>query len=178
MQLILDIEENQKDVVLNIIKNLKDGIIKSYTLKESSKKSNIEVVCFEEEREIKEILNTMSSDDKQIVDSRKYNINLWVFVKKKLEINYTKKADKFLAKNINTISKNDVDILIIKSVRKIFNYDESINIDLKKMSTIDNCFRIRKGDIRILFFINETDELIVSIVEMIGYRGDVYKKYP
>ncbi len=76
MQLILDIEENQKDVVLNIIKNLKDGIIKSYTLKESSKKSNIEVVCFEEEREIKEILNTMSSDDKQIVDSRKYNINL------------------------------------------------------------------------------------------------------
>ncbi len=99
-------------------------------------------------------------------------------MKKKLEINYTKKADKFLAKNINTISKNDVDILIIKSVRKIFNYDESINIDLKKMSTIDNCFRIRKGDIRILFFINETDELIVSIVEMIGYRGDVYKKYP
>jgi len=45
---------------------------------------------------------------------------------KNLEIQYLKKADKFLSKNTNVISKND--------------------------------------------------DLIVSVVETIGYRGDVYKK--
>ena len=94
---------------------------------------------------------------------------------KNLEIQYLKKADKFLAKNSNVITKNDVDVLIIKAVRKIFS-DEDVNLDLKSMSTMDNYYRIRKGNIRIVFCIDENDELIVSVVETIGYRGDVYKK--
>jgi mRNA-degrading endonuclease RelE of RelBE toxin-antitoxin system len=44
------------------------------------------------------------------------------------------------------------------------------------MSSMTNYYRIRKGDTRIIFQIDELDELIVSIVEMIGHRGDVYKK--
>ena len=94
---------------------------------------------------------------------------------KTLEIQYLKKADKFLAKNSNVITKNDVDVLIIKAIRKIFS-DEDVNIDLKSMSTMDNYYRIRKGNVRIVFYIDENDELIVSVVETIGYRGDVYKK--
>jgi len=94
---------------------------------------------------------------------------------KNIEIQYLKKANKFLAKNSNVITKNDVDALIIKAIRKIFK-NEDINIDLKSMSTMENYYRIRKGNIRIVFCIDENDELIVSIVETIGYRGDVYKK--
>ena len=94
---------------------------------------------------------------------------------KNLEIQYLKKADKFLAKNSNVITKNDVDALMIKAVRKIFS-DEDVNIDLKSMSTMDNYYRIRKGNVRIIFYIDENDELIVSVVETIGYRGDVYNK--
>ena len=92
-----------------------------------------------------------------------------------IEIQYLKKADKFLAKNSHVITKDDVDVLIIKAIRKIFK-NEDINIDLKSMSTMENYYRIRKGNIRIVFCIDENDELIVSIVETIGYRGDVYKK--
>ena len=92
-----------------------------------------------------------------------------------IEIQYLKKADKFLAKNSNVITKDGVDALIIKAIRKIFK-NEDINIDLKSMSTMENYYRIRKGNVRIVFCIDENDELIVSIVETIGYRGDVYKK--
>ena len=49
-------------------------------------------------------------------------------MKKQLEIRYLKKADKFLKKNQNIISKDSI------------------------------------------------DELIISIIETIGYRGDIYKK--
>jgi len=94
---------------------------------------------------------------------------------KNIEIQYLKKANKFLAKNSNMITKNDVDALIIKAIRKIFK-NEDINIDLKSMSTMESYYRIRKGNIRIIFYIDENDELIVSVVETIGYRGDVYKK--
>jgi mRNA-degrading endonuclease RelE of RelBE toxin-antitoxin system len=94
---------------------------------------------------------------------------------KNIEIQYLKKANKFLAKNFNVITKNDVDALIIKAIRKIFK-NEDINIDLKSMSTMESYYRIRKGNIRIIFYIDENDELIVSVVETIGYRGDIYKK--
>jgi hypothetical protein len=77
MQLILDIEESQKDVILNIIKNLKDGIVKGYTLKNSdTSKSHIEPVSTKEEQEIKEILQSMSDEDREVSDSKTYTITL------------------------------------------------------------------------------------------------------
>jgi hypothetical protein len=77
MQLILDIEESQKDVILNIIKNLKDGIVKGYTLKNSdTSKSHIEPVSTREEQEIKEILQSMSDEDREVSDSKTYTITL------------------------------------------------------------------------------------------------------
>ena len=79
MQLILDIEESQKDIVLNIIKNLKEGIIKKYTLRPPAnrvQRANIEAVSDKEEQEIKDILENMTVEDKQVAYSSKYSIDL------------------------------------------------------------------------------------------------------
>jgi len=79
MQLILEIDESQKDVLLNIIQNLRNGIVKNYTLSASSsglETKVIEHVSFEEEEEIKEILNAMTAEDKEVAHSTKYSIDL------------------------------------------------------------------------------------------------------
>jgi hypothetical protein len=79
MQLILEIDESQKDVLLNIIQNLRNGIVKNYTLSASSgglAKKVIEHVSLEEEEEIKEILNAMTVEDKEVAHSTKYSIDL------------------------------------------------------------------------------------------------------
>ena len=77
MQLILDIEDSQKDVILNIIKNLKDGIVKGYTVKKShTSDSQVDAVSKEEEKEIKEILQGMSAEDKEVADTKTLTITL------------------------------------------------------------------------------------------------------
>jgi len=61
-----------------LFKNLKEGIIKKYTLSSSThkiKRADIETVSIEEEEEIKNILQNMTSDDRQLADSRKYSLN-------------------------------------------------------------------------------------------------------
>ena len=75
MQLILDIEDNQQDIVLNIIKNLKEGIIKSYSIP-FTQRADIKHVSPEEEQEIVEILNNMTPQDREISDVRQYSIEL------------------------------------------------------------------------------------------------------
>ena len=93
----------------------------------------------------------------------------------KLKILYNKVAIKFIKKNSSKISKDNVDELIIKAMKKILN-KEDINIDLKKLIDNNNeLFRIRKGNIRIIFSYNDSDEIVISLVENIGYRGDIYK---
>jgi mRNA-degrading endonuclease RelE of RelBE toxin-antitoxin system len=92
-----------------------------------------------------------------------------------IEIHYRKKADNFFAKNSHVLTKAQADQLIIKAVKRIYG-DESVSVDLKKIVSMDNYFRIRKGDVRIVFSMNESGELIVSIVDEVGYRGGIYKK--
>ena len=75
MQVILDIEANQKDILMNIINNLKEGIIKSCTIKNTSSDS-IENVSSKEELEIKTILDTMSHEDREISSVSKYSVEL------------------------------------------------------------------------------------------------------
>jgi mRNA-degrading endonuclease RelE of RelBE toxin-antitoxin system len=94
---------------------------------------------------------------------------------KKVKILYLKKADKFLAKNPHVLSKDEIDTMILKSLKKIYK-NENINIDLKKLATYTNYYRIRKGNVRIIFYINDNGEYVVSVIESIGYRGDIYKK--
>jgi mRNA-degrading endonuclease RelE of RelBE toxin-antitoxin system len=94
---------------------------------------------------------------------------------KKVKILYLKKADKFLSKNSHILSQDEIDTMVFKSLKKIYK-NENINIDLKKLATYTNYYRIRKGNIRIIFYIDDDGECIISVIESIGYRGDVYKK--
>ena len=91
----------------------------------------------------------------------------------KLEIFYKKVVTKFIKKN--NFSKDELDSLIIKAIKKIVK-KEDINIDLKRLLTTDEeLFRIRKGNIRIIFSFNLNGDVVVSVVENIEYRGDIYK---
>ena len=92
----------------------------------------------------------------------------------KLKILYRKIAIKFIKKNLSKISKKDIDELIIKAMKKII-YKEDTNIDLKRMISNDGFFRIRKGNIRIFFSYSSDGDIIVSLIEDIGFRGDIYK---
>jgi len=92
-----------------------------------------------------------------------------------LKIKYEKVVIKFLKKNSSKITKEDIDNLVLKSMKKIIK-KEDINIDLKKMIDSKNeLFRIRKGDIRIIFSYTSNGDIVISVVEDIGFRGDIYK---
>jgi hypothetical protein len=54
-----------------------------------------------------------------------------------LRINYEKKSDKFLLKNSNRLTKDEIKLLVIKAVRKLAGKDENIDI-AKIIVTIAN----------------------------------------
>lgn len=92
-----------------------------------------------------------------------------------LEIQYLKKADKFFAKNSNTLSKEKSTQLIVKSIKKIIQKEDT-NIDVKQLKgSFKNYYRIRVGKIRILFELENNEVKIIAIVNEIDFRGDVYK---
>jgi mRNA-degrading endonuclease RelE of RelBE toxin-antitoxin system len=91
-----------------------------------------------------------------------------------LEIGYSKKANKFLEKNSKTITEKEVDTLIISAIKKIFKIEKS-NIDLKKLKgKLRGCFRIKKGDIRIIFSLKK-DKILKALINDIDFRGNIYK---
>ncbi|MBL1244126.1 MAG: hypothetical protein COA39_007030 [Sulfurimonas sp.] len=96
-------------------------------------------------------------------------------MKKDIKLTYLKKATKFLGKNKSTLTEEQVDILVIKFIkRKIYNIQT--NIDYKQMSgTISNIYRIRKANIRIIVRLEDDEVIIEAIITDIGFRGDVYK---
>lgn len=93
----------------------------------------------------------------------------------KIDIIYSKQSEKFIKKNNNLITYEIVDSLMILAVKKIKRV-ESSNIDLKDLKPKNsNFYRVRKGDIRIIFSIDENQNIIIVSVGKIGFRGDVYK---
>ncbi|KAB2846344.1 MAG: hypothetical protein F9K45_02080 [Melioribacteraceae bacterium] len=91
-----------------------------------------------------------------------------------LEILYERKAEKFLSKNENRITKDISRELIIKAVRRLTGKNE--NIDLVKMKgEFEGYFRIRKNDLRIVFNVQEDESRIIVTVVNIDFRGNVYK---
>ena len=95
---------------------------------------------------------------------------------KDIKLTYLKKATKFLNKNKNTITEQDVDELVIKFIKKKF-YNVDINIDYKQMQgNLKDIYRIRKSDIRIILKIVDDEIIIEAIIQDIGFRGDIYKK--
>lgn len=97
-------------------------------------------------------------------------------MKKEIKLTYLKKAAKFFAKHPSVITEEQVDLLVIKFIKKkLYNID--INIDYKQMSgTIANVYRIRKGNIRIIVTLNDDEVIIEAIINDIGFRGDIYKR--
>jgi len=96
-------------------------------------------------------------------------------MKKDIKLTYLKKATKFLAKNKSILTEEQVDVLVIKFIKKkLYNIDT--NVDYKQMSgTISNIYRIRKANIRIIVRLDDGEVIVEAIVTDIGFRGDVYK---
>jgi len=96
-------------------------------------------------------------------------------MKKDIKLTYLKKATKFLAKNKSLLTEEQVDVLVIKFIKKkLYNIDT--NVDYKQMSgTISNIYRIRKANIRIIVRLDDGEVIVEAIVTDIGFRGDVYK---
>lgn len=74
----------------------------------------------------------------------------------------TKKAEKFIKKQDKDTQKR-----IIKAILEL------PKGDIKKLKGIDEIYRLRIGDFRVLFEKND-EELVIIIVD-VGNRGEIYK---
>jgi len=84
-------------------------------------------------------------------------------------IDYSKDAHKFIQKNK---IQDDVSGELKKFLLRLKGVD--INIDLKKLAgDWDGYYRLRKGDVRIIFAINKQEKALY--VEKVDLRGRVYK---
>ncbi|MFQ5965339.1 MAG: type II toxin-antitoxin system RelE/ParE family toxin [Candidatus Scalinduaceae bacterium] len=91
-----------------------------------------------------------------------------------LEIGYSKKANKFLEKNSKTITEKEVDTLIISAIKEIFKIEKT-NIDLRRLKgKLKGYFRIKKGEIRIIFSLKK-DRILKALINDIDFRGNIYK---
>jgi len=86
------------------------------------------------------------------------------------QIDYSKDSLKFIDKH--NIEEDDIIEYLSKATLKL--KGENINIDLKKMKgEWKGFYRIRSGNIRIIFNINFENYQIY--IDRIDFRGDVYK---
>ncbi len=91
---------------------------------------------------------------------------------KSLEFRFTKLAEKFLAKNSAHLSKDKVKILVKKAIRLLNGHTE--NVDVKRLQGYtEQTFRIRHGEIRIIFTLIEEQIVITAIIEEIERRGNI-----
>jgi mRNA-degrading endonuclease RelE of RelBE toxin-antitoxin system len=92
---------------------------------------------------------------------------------KSIDIVYSKSAEIFIEKNAVLIDFSTSNQMLQKAMRNILHIEQS-NIDLKKLKGMDtSTYRVRKGNIRIIFRY-ENGEIIVVHVETIDFRGNVY----
>jgi mRNA-degrading endonuclease RelE of RelBE toxin-antitoxin system len=92
-----------------------------------------------------------------------------------LEIIYSKSSLSFLAKNTSNITRDESDQLIIKAVKKIYKISIE-SIDLKALKGEKGVYRIRKGDIRIIFRLDKDGNISVASVNNIDFRDSIYRK--
>jgi mRNA interferase RelE/StbE len=90
-----------------------------------------------------------------------------------VDIIYSKQVSSFLLKNSDLLSEEKLDTLIIHALKKIYDI-EDINIDLKRLKgKLTGFFRIRKGNIRIIFSIAKK-EIVIVFVRQVDFRGNIY----
>ena len=90
-----------------------------------------------------------------------------------IDIVYSKSSLNFLDKNSNKLSRNKSDTLLLQAIKKIYKL-EIVSIDIKMLEGLDNTYRIRKGDIRIIFTIDQCSNVTVLSVNEIDFRGNIY----
>lgn len=83
-------------------------------------------------------------------------------MKNSYNINLTKKAEKFIKKQDKDTQK--------RLIKAIIELPEG---DIKKLKGMDEVYRLRVGDFRVLFERND-NELIIVVID-IGNRGQIYK---
>ena len=54
---------------------------------------------------------------------------------------------------------------VIKEVLEKIKFGNIANLDIKKLKGLDNCFRIRKGEIRIIYRIEENKKVFLLSIE-------------
>ncbi len=92
----------------------------------------------------------------------------------KLEISYSKASDRFLSKNRELMTEDELERLIIQGVRKILKI-EDVALDIKSLKgKYRGYFRIRKGKIRIIFSLKK-DKVLIAFVHAVGLRKDIYR---
>ncbi len=86
------------------------------------------------------------------------------------DISLSRQAEKFLAKN--HLPDEFVSIPIGKAMRKLFG--EPVAVDVKRLSGAwAGYYRVRSGKVRIIFDFDAEKHGV--FIEVIDYRGDVYK---
>lgn len=83
-------------------------------------------------------------------------------MKSNYNINLTKKAEKFIKRQDKDTQK--------RIIRAIIELPEG---DVKKLKGMNDIYRLRVGDFRVIFEKND-NELIIVVID-IGNRGQVYK---
>ena len=68
-----------------------------------------------------------------------------------------------ISKFLNKLSQKE--LTVVKDVLEKIKKGETANLDMKKLKGADNFFRVRKGDIRIIYRINEKEEIILLNIE-------------
>ena len=68
-----------------------------------------------------------------------------------------------ISKFLNKLSQKE--LTVIKDVLEKIKKAEMANLDMKKLKGADNFFRVRKGDIRIIYRISEKEEIILLNIE-------------
>ena len=97
-------------------------------------------------------------------------------MKKTIKITYLKKATKFFKKNSSLLDEKSIDELIVKFVKYKF-FDIATSIDFKELKgNLKGFYRIRKGNVRIIFKIVDSEIIIEAIVNDIDFRGNIYDK--
>ena len=87
-------------------------------------------------------------------------------MQKQIKITYLKKATKFLKKNTNIITEEDIDTLIILAIKKKV-FDIDTNIDIKNLKgNLKGKYKIRKGDIRIIIDIQKKVEKMLDEMKL------------
>jgi mRNA-degrading endonuclease RelE of RelBE toxin-antitoxin system len=89
-----------------------------------------------------------------------------------IEIVYSKQARLFIEKNAHLLSFHQANTLLVKALRKLLK-EEDVNSNVIAMQGNKGLYRIRKGNLRIIFRY-ENGEILIVYVERIDVRGSVY----